>query len=80
MAEHPNPCRTEPGDRRCRRPESPSLDRREELMSQHPFITFHVPFTGEEEINEVIALLRSAWLATGAHTAQFEKDSLGERR
>lgn len=49
-------------------------------MSQHPFIPFHVPFIGKEEINEVIALLRSAWLATGAHTAQFEKDSLGERR
>jgi len=49
-------------------------------VSQRAFIPFHVPSIGEEEINEVIAVLRSAWLTTGARSAQFEQDSWGEMR
>lgn len=43
-------------------------------MSQSPFIPFHVPTIGEEEIHEVTAALRSGWLTTGPRTAQFEKE------
>ncbi len=43
-------------------------------MTQTPFIPFHRPSIGEEEIAEVIATLRSGWLTTGPRTAQFERD------
>jgi len=43
-------------------------------MNTHPFIPFHLPSIGEEEIQEVEATLRSGWLTTGPRTAQFEKD------
>ncbi len=43
-------------------------------MNQSSFIPFHLPTIGEEEINEVIATLRSGWLTTGPRTAQFEQD------
>ena len=43
-------------------------------MSNHPFIPFHMPSIGEEEIQEVEATLRSGWLTTGPRTAQFEKE------
>ena len=43
-------------------------------MSSSDFIPFHVPSIGEEEINEVIATLRSGWLTTGPRTAQFEQE------
>jgi len=39
-----------------------------------PFIPFHLPSIGEEEVQEVEATLRSGWLTTGPRTAQFEKD------
>jgi dTDP-4-amino-4,6-dideoxygalactose transaminase len=41
-------------------------------MHTHPFIPFHVPSIGDEEIREVEATLRSGWLTTGPRTAQFE--------
>jgi len=43
-------------------------------MSAHPFIPFHLPSIGEEEIQEVVATLRSGWLTTGPRTTQFEKE------
>jgi dTDP-4-amino-4,6-dideoxygalactose transaminase len=38
------------------------------------FIPYSVPSIGEEEINEVVATLRSGWLTTGPRTAQFEQE------
>src|SRR5215207_10893124 len=35
-------------------------------------ITFGAPLVGEEEIEEVVATLRSGWLGTGPKTRQFE--------
>ena len=43
-------------------------------MSKHPFIPFHLPSIGDEEVQEVADVLRSGWLTTGPRTAQFEKD------
>jgi dTDP-4-amino-4,6-dideoxygalactose transaminase len=43
-------------------------------MSKQPFIPFHVPSIGAEELHEVEATLRSGWLTTGPRTAQFEQD------
>jgi dTDP-4-amino-4,6-dideoxygalactose transaminase len=39
-----------------------------------PFIHFHRPSIGEEEISEVVETLRSGWLTTGPRTARFERD------
>jgi dTDP-4-amino-4,6-dideoxygalactose transaminase len=38
------------------------------------FVPFHVPSIGEEEIQEVVATLRSGWLTTGERTARFERE------
>lgn len=43
-------------------------------MRTYPFIPFHLPLIGEEEVREVEATLRSGWLTTGPRTAQFEKE------
>jgi dTDP-4-amino-4,6-dideoxygalactose transaminase len=43
-------------------------------MNDRPFIPFHRPSIGEEEIREVEAAMRSGWLTTGPRTALFEKD------
>jgi len=43
-------------------------------MPTQPFIPFHRPSIGEDEIEEVGAALRSGWLTTGPRTAQFEKE------
>jgi dTDP-4-amino-4,6-dideoxygalactose transaminase len=43
-------------------------------MRQQPFLPFHRPSIGEEEIGEVVATLRSGWITTGPRTALFEKD------
>lgn len=37
-------------------------------------IPFNLPTIEEEEINEVVATLRSGWLTTGPKTAQFESE------
>jgi dTDP-4-amino-4,6-dideoxygalactose transaminase len=39
-----------------------------------PFIHFHRPSIGEEEITEVVETLRSGWLTTGPRAARFERD------
>ncbi len=38
------------------------------------YVPFHLPSIGEEEIQEVVATLRSGWLTTGERTARFERD------
>ena len=38
------------------------------------FIPYALPFTGEEEITEVIDTIRSGWLTTGPKTKKFEQD------
>src|SRR4029077_7174022 len=43
-------------------------------MRTCPFIPFHVPSIGEEEIKEVEATLRSGWLTTGPRATQFERE------
>ena len=37
------------------------------------FLSFAPPCLGEEEIEEVVAALRSGWITTGPRTAEFEK-------
>src|SRR5262245_56902355 len=49
---------------------SPGVSR----MNQNSFIPFNLPSIGDEEINEVVAVLRSGWLTTGPRTAQFEEE------
>lgn len=44
-----------------------------EAVPKRPFIPFHAPSIGEEEIREVTAALRSGWITTGPRTAQFEE-------
>ncbi|MEO6203257.1 MAG: DegT/DnrJ/EryC1/StrS aminotransferase family protein [Nitrospirales bacterium] len=39
-----------------------------------PFLPFHVPDIGEEEIQSVVETLRSGWLTTGSKTKQFEAE------
>lgn len=43
-------------------------------MRSHPFIPFHIPSVGDEEIQEVEATLRSGWLTTGPRALQFEQE------
>ena len=43
-------------------------------MSPKTSIPYHVPSIGEEEINEVVATLRSGWLTTGPKAHQFEEE------
>lgn len=38
------------------------------------FLPFHVPTIGEEEVQEVVATLRSGWLTTGPRVKQFEQE------
>ena len=37
------------------------------------FLVFGSPYIGEEEIQEVVACLRSGWIGTGPRVAAFEK-------
>ena len=43
------------------------------MTSTNEFIVFGAPLIGEEEIDEVVASLRSGWLGTGPKVARFEK-------
>jgi dTDP-4-amino-4,6-dideoxygalactose transaminase len=43
-------------------------------MLDDSFIPFSVPELGEDEISEVVAVLRSGWLTTGPRTVQFEQE------
>ncbi|HEX2521004.1 MAG TPA: hypothetical protein VHP35_02700, partial [Terriglobia bacterium] len=35
------------------------------------YIPFNVPSIGDEEIGQVVSILRSGWLTTGLRTTQF---------
>jgi dTDP-4-amino-4,6-dideoxygalactose transaminase len=39
-----------------------------------PFLPFHVPEIGEEEIRSVVETLKSGWLTTGSKVKAFEED------
>lgn len=39
-----------------------------------PYVPFHRPSIGDEEIREVVDTLRSGWLTTGPRTARFERE------
>src|SRR5712692_1223356 len=43
-------------------------------VSPASYIPFAFPEIGDEEIEEVVATLRSGWLTTGERTARFEAD------
>lgn len=43
-------------------------------MNTGKFLPFALPDIGEEEINEVVATLRSGWVTTGPKTQQFESE------
>lgn len=43
-------------------------------MTEHRYIPFNLPEIGEEEIREVVDVLRSGWLTTGERTFRFERD------
>ena len=57
-----------------RRRVQPSGRSNRETMPDDPFIPFHIPSIGEEEVREVESALRSGWLTTGPRTAQFEEE------
>jgi perosamine synthetase len=40
----------------------------------HPFLPFHLPSIGDEEVAEVVAALRSGWLTTGERAVRLEDD------
>lgn len=44
------------------------------VEQNRPFIPFHLPDIGEDEIHSVIETLRSGWLTTGLKTKQFESE------
>lgn len=46
------------------------------MNRERPFIVFGAPLIGEEEIEEVVATLRSGWLGTGPRVAQFVDEFL----
>lgn len=43
-------------------------------MSEEPFIPFHRPSIGQEEVDAVCSVLASKWLTTGPATHQFERE------
>jgi len=49
-------------------------DRDAAILTSVPFLPFALPDIGEEEINEVVACLRSGWVTTGPKTRQFEAE------
>ncbi len=44
------------------------------MADERPFINFHRPCIGDEEIEEVVACIRSGWLTTGSRARRFEED------
>lgn len=43
------------------------------MSKRQELLTFGAPFIGDEEIQEVVACLRSGWIGTGPRVAEFEK-------
>ena len=50
------------------------LTRAEKLTSAEEFVPFAMPDIGEAEIGAAAEAMRSGWLATGARTADFERE------
>jgi len=50
----------------------PGLEHGAVTQPSAPFLPFHAPAIGEEEIDAVVATLRSGWLTTGARTFELE--------
>ena len=48
--------------------------------ARESFLVFGAPLIGEDEIEEVVASLRSGWLGTGPKVAEFEKDFAAYKR
>jgi len=46
---------------------------RKRLRPKEKFLVFGAPLIEEDEINEVVGVLRSGWIGTGPKVAQFEK-------
>lgn len=44
------------------------------IRPKERFLVFGAPSIGQEEIDEVVATMRSGWLGTGPKVAQFERD------
>ena len=44
------------------------------MLPRESALPFSRPEIGEEEIDEVVRVLRSGWITTGPLTAQFEKE------
>ncbi|MEZ7198262.1 DegT/DnrJ/EryC1/StrS family aminotransferase [Pseudodesulfovibrio karagichevae] len=44
------------------------------VRSKDSFLVFGSPLIGQEEIDEVVASMKSGWLGTGPKVARFEKD------
>ena len=44
------------------------------MLPRESILPFSKPEIGDEEIDEVVRVLRSGWITTGPLTAQFEKD------
>lgn len=43
-------------------------------MEENDFISFHRPCIGQEEIDEVVACLKSGWLTTASRAKKFEEE------
>ena len=55
-----------------RRGNSVTAPSRPRANARQEFLPFAPPLIGEEEINEVVATLRSGWITTGPKTKRFE--------
>jgi dTDP-4-amino-4,6-dideoxygalactose transaminase len=44
------------------------------MIAATEFVPYNRPMIGQEEIDEVVATLRSGWLTTGPRTEQFERE------
>ncbi|GAB6126001.1 DegT/DnrJ/EryC1/StrS family aminotransferase [Humidesulfovibrio idahonensis] len=50
------------------------MSERPPVRSKEDFLVFGSPALEQEEIDEVVACLKSRWIGTGPRTAQFERD------
>ena len=50
------------------------MSERPPVRTKEYFLVFGSPALEQEEIDEVVACLKSRWIGTGPRTAQFERD------
>ena len=50
------------------------MSERPPVRTKENFLVFGSPALEQEEIDEVVACLKSRWIGTGPRTAQFERD------